>query len=164
MITMNTLLDTVLLGAGATALMDLWGIVRRPLLGVPAPDYGHVGRWIGHMPRGRFRHEAIARAARIKGEMPIGWTVHYLIGISYAALLVLIAGPGWLQHPTLLPALLVGIGTVVAPFLVMQPVMGAGLAARRTPNPGRARIHSLLMHTVFGLGLFVAGLTLQPLS
>jgi hypothetical protein len=149
---MNTLCGTLLIGVGATALTDLWSIVRKSLLGLPAPDYGLVGRWIGHMPRGRFRHPAIAGAAPVRGERMLGWTTHYLIGIAYAALLVAVAGRNWLQQPTLAPAMLVGIGTVVAPFLLMQPAMGAGIAARRTPHPAKARFHSLLMHALFGLG------------
>jgi hypothetical protein len=58
------------------------------------------------------------------------------------------------QQPTLAPALAVGLGTVVAPFLVMQPAMGAGVAAGRTPNPAAARLQSLVTHAVFGLGLY----------
>ena len=54
---------------------------------------------------------------------------------------------------TLGPALLVGIGTVAAPFLLMQPGMGAGIAASRTRRPGAARMQSLVTHTIFGLGL-----------
>lgn len=161
---MNTLTGTALTGIGATALIDLWGIARKPLLGFPAPDYGLVGRWIGHMPRGRFHHAAIAGAAPVNGECVIGWTTHYLIGIAYAALLVLFAGRDWLQQPTLLPAMLVGIGTVAAPFLVMQPAMGAGIAARRTPHPAKARIHSLLMHALFGVGLYLTALGLRWLE
>jgi hypothetical protein len=40
---------------------------------------------------------------------------------------------------------------------VMQPAMGAGIAAGRTPRPWMARVHSVLTHGVFGLGLYVAG-------
>jgi hypothetical protein len=68
------------------------------------------------------------------------------------------------RQPTLAPALAVGIATVAAPFLLMQPGMGAGIAARRTPRPGSARLHSVVMHTVFGLGLYAAGLVLKLLS
>lgn len=157
---MNTLINTVILGAGATALMDLWGLARRPLLGFASPDYSHVGRWIGHMPEGRFRHSAIGKAAPVSGESTIGWAVHYLIGITYAALLMAVAGTSWLGHPRLVPALLVGISTVVAPFLIMQPAVGAGIAASRAARPGLARLHSLIMHTVFGLGLYLTGLAL----
>jgi hypothetical protein len=53
--------------------------------------------------------------------------------------------------------LLVGIGTVAAPFLLMQPGMGAGMAASRTPAPNAARLQSLLTHAVFGLGLYLGG-------
>lgn len=40
----------------------------------------------------------------------------------------------------------------------MQPGMGAGIAASRTPNPRAARLQSLVTHAVFGLGLYLAGL------
>jgi len=38
----------------------------------------------------------------------------------------------------------------------MQPGMGAGLGARRSPRPGFARLQSLAMHAVFGLGLYAS--------
>ena len=109
------------------------------------------------------RHESIAAAAPINGERAVGWVVHYLIGIAYAAILVVVAGHAWLQQPRLIPALLVGVATVAAPLLLMQPAMGAGIAARRTTHPWQIRIHSVLMHTVFGLGLYLTGLGLQLL-
>lgn len=154
---MNYLIGTIITGVGATAVMDVWGIARKPLLGVAAPDYGLVGRWLAHMLRGRFRHDAIAAAARVRGEQLIGWTAHYLIGIAFAAALPGIWGLAWLQHPTIGPALIVGLVTVAAPFLLMQPGMGAGIAASRTPRPAAARLQSVITHAVFGLGLYAAG-------
>ena len=64
----------------------------------------------------------------------------------------------WLAHPTLMPALGFGVMTVLAPFLILQPGMGAGVAARKTPQPNVARLRSLLAHFSFGLGLWIAGL------
>ena len=93
----------------------------------------------------------------MRGERLIGWTAHYAIGIAFAATLLAIYGIEWACRPTLGPALLVGIGSVVAPFLLMQPGMGAGIAASRTANPAAARFQSLLTHTIFGLGLYAAG-------
>lgn len=55
------------------------------------------------------------------------------------------------------PALIVGIGSVAAPFLLMQPGMGAGIAASRTARPAAARFHSVVTHAIFGLGLYAAG-------
>ena len=154
---MDYLVSALLIGVGATAVMDIWGVARKSLLGVPAPDYGLVGRWLAYLPRGRFRHDRIAATPPIQGERLIGWTAHYLIGIAFAALLLAIWGLDWVRHPTIGPALIVGIGTVAAPFLVMQPGMGAGIAASRTPRPAAARIQSLVTHAIFGLGLYAGG-------
>jgi hypothetical protein len=154
---MDYFVGILLTGIGATAVMDLWAIARKRLFGIAAPNYGLVGRWLGHMPKGRFRHDSVAAAAPVRGERLIGWTAHYLIGISFAAILLGIWGLAWIHHPTIGPALLVGIVTVAAPFLVMQPGMGAGIAASRTPRPAAARFHSLVTHAIFGLGLYAAG-------
>ena len=151
------LVRAVLIGAGATALLDLWSGARRRLFGMPSLDYGLVGRWLGHMARGRFRHESIAAAQPLPGERLIGWSAHYLIGMTFAGLLLAIWGLDWARHPTIGPALTVGIGSVAAPFLLMQPGMGAGIAASRTPDPKSARLGSLTAHAVFGLGLYAAG-------
>jgi hypothetical protein len=154
---MDTAASTLLAGLGATAATDLWAIARKRLLDVPLPDYGLVGRWIAYMPR-KFRHDAIKAAAPVRGERAIGWAVHYAIGVAFAALLPILWGSSWLREPTIAPALIVGLGTVAAPFLLMQPGMGAGFAASRTPRPAAARLQSLVTHAVFGLGLYAAAL------
>lgn len=158
---MDTLTQAVLIGTGATAVMDAWGIARTRLLGMPAANYGLVGRWIAYMPRGRFRHAPIAKTPPVRGELAIGWIAHYAIGIGFAAALLVLYGVEWARQPTLGPALIVGLGSVVAPFLIMQPGMGAGVAASRTPRPNAARFQSVVTHTVFGLGLFVAAFLLN---
>ena len=158
---MSIPLFTLIIGIGATVLMDLWGLARKSLLGIAPPNYGLVGRWIAHMTRGRFRHESISASSPMRGELIIGWTAHYLIGIAFAALLISIFGAEWVRYPTLVPAIAVGIGTVAAPFLLMQPGMGAGIAASRTPNPAAARLQSLITHAIFGLGLYLTGWLIQ---
>lgn len=154
---MDYLAYTLITGTGATVVMDLWGIARKRLLGMAPPNYGLVGRWLAHMRAGRFRHDAIAKAQAVRGERLLGWAAHYLIGIAFAGVLIGIWGLAWVRQPTVVPALLVGVGTVAAPFLLMQPGMGAGIAASRTPRPSAARLQSLITHAVFGIGLYAAG-------
>jgi len=154
--TTNDMRFIVFTGAGATIVTDLWCLARQRVFSVPFPNYGFVGRWIAHMARGRFVHDSIAAAPRLRAEAFIGWSTHYLIGISFAFLLPIVGGAEWLRNPTLGTSLIVGIGTAVAPFFVMQPAMGAGIAASRTPRPAAARFHSLMMHTIYGIGLYVA--------
>ncbi len=154
---MNYLLALLTTGIGATALIDLCALGRRRLFGIPLPDYGLVGRWIAYLPRGQLVHRPIAASAPIAGERAVGWIAHYLIGIGFAAALPLCVGIDLLAHPRLLPALTVGLVSVLAPFLFMQPAMGAGIAAARAARPWRARLQSLTTHAVFGLGLYLAG-------
>lgn len=144
----------LLIGGGATVVMDLWGLLAARVFKFPPPNYAFVGRWIGHMPKGRFAHTAIAQATPIAGERLLGWVAHYSIGVLFAALLLALYGAGWARQPTPLPALMIGFATLAAPFLLMQPGMGAGIAASRTPNPAQARLRSILTHAVFGLGLY----------
>lgn len=61
---MNYLVSALFIGIGATAVIDLWGIVRQSLLGIAPPNYGLVGRWVAHMIHGRFRHDSIAASLR----------------------------------------------------------------------------------------------------
>ncbi|KVO33249.1 hypothetical protein WJ74_18345 [Burkholderia ubonensis] len=162
--TADTLLHLLLIGAGGTLVMDLWALFRRRAFGVPSLDYALVGRWLGHMASGRFRHASIVAAAPVRHERPLGWLAHYAIGIAFAGLPVALAGTQWISAPTLLPALAAGIGSVAAPFVVMQPAFGFGIAAARTPQPSVARRRSLVTHLSYGLGLYVAAqvLTLMP--
>lgn len=154
---MDPLTHCLLTALGATALTDLWAGLRRRLFGLPPPDWALVGRWFAHLPRGRLIHRPITGSPALRGERAIGWGAHYAIGVTYAALLPLLWGPGWAQQPSLLPAMVVGLGSVAAPFLLLQPGMGVGLFAHRAPRPWSARAQTLLTHAVFGFGLYLAG-------
>jgi hypothetical protein len=151
-------LGAVAIGIGATLAMDLWNLFLKRAFGIPSLDFCLLGRWLRHMPGGTFRHARIAAAPRQPLECAVGWMAHYTFGVVFALAFVVLASGGWLARPTLLPALLYGIGTVVFPFFIMQPSLGLGVAASRTANPSQARLKSLATHTVFGVGLYVCGL------
>ncbi|MBX3604806.1 MAG: DUF2938 domain-containing protein [Piscinibacter sp.] len=163
MTSLQDLVPIVLIGLGATAVMDLWlALLRR--LGVPSLDMAYLGRWAGHLLRGRVAHAAIGRAPPVAGERAWGWLLHYAVGVAFAALLVALRGPAWIGQPTLLPALAVGLATVLAPLCVMQPAMGAGFASSRTPTPLRNCLRSVANHAVFGLGLYLSAVTVASLA
>ncbi len=106
------------------------------------------------MTAGRFIHASIAASPAIRGERMIGWAAHYAIGIAFAGTLLAASGPSWAREPVPGPALAVGVLTMTIPFFVMQPGMGLGIAASRTPRPNLARMRSLVTHVIFGLGLY----------
>ena len=146
-------------GAGATLVMDAWLLALRAV-GVAVSNFSLIGRWVGHWPRGRFTHASIAAAAPVRHELALGWLTHYAVGLGYAGLLVGVAGVDWLRQPTLAPALVFGVVTLVVPLFVMQPAMGAGLAGSKTATPLRSGLRSFANHAVFGAGLYLAAAAL----
>lgn len=160
----EALVNTIVVGLGATLIMDLWAMLMNRAVRIPMPNYCLVGRWLCHMTSGTFRHASITAAPQMPAECLTGWIAHYTIGVLFAFGLVTLATPQWLRSPTLLPALLFGVVTVVFPFLILQPSLGHGIAASKAPDPLQARLRSLMNHTVFGLGLYVAALILRIIA
>jgi hypothetical protein len=154
----NYILGAIAIGIGATLVMDLWNLFLKRTFSIPSLNYCLLGRWLRHMSRGTFRHASIAAAPRKPFECKVGWIAHYTIGVVFALVFVVLTSGDWLGRPTLLPALLYGIGTVVFPFFIMQPSLGLGIAASRTPKPMQARLKSFMTHAVFGGGLYVCAL------
>jgi hypothetical protein len=46
----------------------------------------------------------------------------------------------------------------------MQPAMGAGIAAAKSPNPTANRVRNLTTHAIYGLGLYVAALAMSTVA
>jgi len=153
---MNSVYITILIGIGATVIMDLWAIFLQRAFKISSLSFCLVGRWLGHMMSGKFLHEKIASASKISAECALGWTAHYVIGVVFAFILVISASIEWLEHPRILPALLIGLTTLVIPFFIMQPALGLGVAAAKTLNPSQARLKSTVTHLIFGFGLYVS--------
>jgi hypothetical protein len=152
--TADILLKAILVGVGGTIVLDLYALVTSRVLGAPAANWAMVGRWIGNMTRGQFVQAAMSEAAPVKGELAIGWIAHYAIGIFYGLLLVMLRGKVWLERPTLLPPMLLAWALLVAPYLIMMPGMGMGIAGSRTPKPNATRLKSVIGHSMFGLGMY----------
>ena len=160
----NYILRAIAIGIGATLIMDLWNLFLKRAFSIPSLNYCLLGRWVSHMPAGTFRHASIAAAQPKPFECAVGWIAHYTIGITLALVLVILTSGEWLARPTLLVALLYGIGTVLFPFFVLQPSLGLGIASSRTPKPMQARLKSLVTHTVFGFGLYLCALGVSYLE
>jgi hypothetical protein len=157
------IVGSILVGLGATLAIDLWALFLRRLFGIASLNYCLLGRWLLHMPGGRIVHDSIVAAPEKRHECKVGWAAHYLIGTAFALVFVLLVSSRWLQHPTLLPALVFGVATTLVPLFIMQPSFGLGIAGSKTPNPNRVRLKSLMTHTVFGVGLYIWALVLNRL-
>jgi hypothetical protein len=54
--------------------------------------------------------------------------------------------------------MILALALLVAPYFIMMPGMGSGLAGAKTPKPNVTRLKSAVGHSVFGLGLYVTAL------
>ena len=130
-----SLISSILLGLGATLTFDFWALFLKYTFKITPSNFCMVGRWILYMPEGTFKHSDIGSAPQKNAECEIGWIAHYIIAVIFASIFVAFGGDNWLQHPTLLPAAIFGVITVLAPFFILQPSFGYGVAASKTSNP-----------------------------
>ena len=161
---MYLLIWILAVGVGATLVMDAWVLALKHALGISSLNYALVGRWAGHILRGRFAHAHISQAEPITGETALGWAVHYATGVCFATFLAILGGIDWMTTPTPGLALAVGLGTVAAPFLIMQPAFGFGVAASKLPARRTARLKSVVTHLVFGFGLYLSAIAVSHLT
>jgi hypothetical protein len=149
-----------LVGIGGTILLDLWALFTARVMGLPTTNWAMVGRWFGNMPRGSFVQQTMTTAKPVKGELAIGWVAHYAIGLGYGFLLPAVWGRAWIDRPTLLPAMILAWALLIAPWFMMMPGMGMGIAGSRTPSPNITRLRSAVNHSIFGLGMYATAMAL----
>lgn len=151
----------LVIGIGATVVLDLWALLLNRLFGFGLPNWAMVGRWVGHLPSGQFAHDDIGKAAPVAGELTIGWIFHYAVGILFAALTLLIGGAAWRAAPTWPLPLIVGLVTVGCGWFILQPALGAGMAASRKPDAMQIRGLNIAGHVVFGFAMYAFALMIR---
>ena len=153
----------LLSGVVATVAMDVGASLAKRVgltAGLPPPL---LGRWIAGLARGRFAHDAIMDTPASRGELPLAFASHYLIGITLTcAFLGTLAMRGGAPK-AFWPALAFGLVTNLLPWLVMFPSMGLGLFGLRAPSELLLLRSSFVNHVFFGLGLALALRLLSPL-
>ena len=159
---MNTLLKISTIGVGATLMLDIWNYLLG-LFNIKSLDYRFIGRWIGNFVNGKFYHSNIMITPPVQNELFIGWAAHYLIGISFSFVLIIVFGNEWLEKPLLVPAILIGLATVIAPLFIMQPALGFGIASSKLPNPIVRVLKSIITHLVYGTGLYLSALLVNKI-
>ncbi len=152
---------SLLLGIAATALIDIWAQILKAAFKIPSANWALVGRWFWHLGQGKVFHDDIGKAAPYEHELMLGWIGHYVVGILFAAILLVLAGPAWWSAPTFLPAWILGIVTIGCGWFLLQPGMGAGWAASKRANAVQIRCLNFVSHTIFAIGLYGAALLIR---
>jgi hypothetical protein len=75
----------------------------------------------------------------------------------------MVFGNGWLEKPLLVPAITIGLATVISPLFIMQPALGFGFASSNLPNPIGRVLKSIVTHLVYGTGLYLSALLVNKI-
>ena len=145
------------MGLGATLAIDLWAQLLRRGAGIGSTDWALVGRWVAGLTHGRLQLSAERSRRPERGDLLLGWLTHYAVGIAYA-LIYLAMAQASLFGISLPSALLFGLVTVLAPWLILQPALGKGAFASATAKPGMTRLQNLAVHLLFGAALYTSWL------
>ena len=121
-----------------------------------------IGRWVGYMFRGIFKHTDILKTPALPGELPLGIVAHYLIGIALTFLYLIIL-LGAQARPSLLTAVIYGLATIMFPWFIMFPSQGMGWLGLGAPRDTHMVRMSLFNHLMFGIGLALWTGVLKPL-
>ena len=143
------------MGFGATLAIDLWASLLKRSFAIAPTNWALVGRWFAGMPQGRFRLQPDNGDVSFRYELQLGWIAHYTVGICYA--FVYLAITRFTSTPvSLSTALIFGLVSVLAPWLILMPCMGKGWFAVGTPQPALTCLLNLIVHLIFGVGLYVS--------
>lgn len=151
-------LTGILMGLAGTVAMDIWAWVLARLCVAPFPNWAMPGRWLGHIAKGRLFHADIGAAQPVKGELALGWLLHYGVGVIYGIVFAHLAGVVWVAKPDFLTVWVFSLITIAAGWFLLQPGMGLGWVASKTPNPWKVRGLGLVAHTVFAIGMWLVAL------
>ena len=156
----------LIVGVLATVTMDVVAMIALRL-GIAGegprrtgPDL--IGRWIGYLFQGKFRHTDILQTPQLRGELLLGFAAHYAIGI---ALTLLYLGVLIVLHakPTAFSAILYGTATTILPWFLMFPSQGMGWLGWHTPGEVHLARASLFNHIVFGVGIALWMAVIRPI-
>lgn len=145
----------IIVGVVATATLDVWQQIYRMLTGMPITNWAMIGRWAAYIPKGQLVHEDIGKTPAVPNEATLGWIVHYAVGIGYAIVYLLLMWFVFQSPPGFVSAMIFGAISVSVTWFVMEPILGAGMMASKTPKPSAVMIQDFTSHLSFGLGLFL---------
>ncbi|MCJ8318273.1 MAG: DUF2938 domain-containing protein [Colwellia sp.] len=158
---MDLVIKIIVVGIFATVIIDIWATFSNRLFKLPRTNWAMVGRWLGHLPNGKFIHNPVSASPKINYENIIGWMFHYLIGVIYAALYVVVVIWGVGNETSLLTAWIFGLFTLLSPWLILQPALGLGIFAVKAPRPNMVRLQNFSLHSIFGIALYYGWLNIN---
>ena len=103
--------QVIFMGIITTLVIDIWAFILSTIFKLPTTNWSMVGRWCAHLRTGQFIHRPLSQSNPVKHEQTIGWLFHYIIGIGYAYLYVILMIFIVSNDPSLTSAIIYGLVT-----------------------------------------------------
>ena len=140
-------MDFFALSMSRKKIIDLNGLQIVPPL---------LGRWLLNLIKTKNVFcDDIRSVPAQQGESKLGMIAHYLIGIFLGLVFILflkLLEKNWVLD-TVTVGIIFGLVTNIFPWLIMYPVMGFGLFARKLSITKQLLLFSYLNHFIYGVAL-----------
>ena len=154
---LTIILAIFLAGVAACIVFDLWQICLQRLVGIPATNWGVIGRWlIIALTKGRLVNDTLDETPAIKHEAAAGWSLHYAVSIGYGVIFAMLMYKTPYLDATWLDGVYFGAASVVVPWFIFLPCIGKGVLARKTPKPFMVCALALVGHVIFGVAMAIS--------
>lgn len=160
---MKLFYKTILVGLGATLFIDFWKLIISHFE-INSRGILFLGRWLAYVSEGQLFHNTIIQTPKIEYERIYGLIGHYCIGVIFAFLLPSFYGNKWFSNPKILPAITVGIVSLLPPIFIVQPLFGFGIAFSRIPHSPQYLLNIIIIHLVYGIGLYLTVLVMKRIK
>nr|WP_319509350.1 DUF2938 family protein [uncultured Draconibacterium sp.] len=158
------IVEIILSGAFATAIMDLCaGVLAKRKVIHPFITQNELGRWFLYLFRMKFFHRNIASTPSLKNEKFWCFISHYLIGMVLTGIYFYLELklPG-IKNQFWAPVVY-GFTTIIFPWFWLLPSINLGFMAAKSKQQSKIIRTNMLNHTIFGLGISLWIMLLQPM-
>tara|TARA_B110000438_G_C15569124_1_gene544594 strand:+ start:94 stop:576 length:483 start_codon:yes stop_codon:yes gene_type:complete len=148
-------LQGIISGLIATFLFDLYQISLSYAYNINKPKWNLVGRYFIGITKKNYFIENIESEKEITNELIIGYIIHYLIGLIFGAIYLLINKLLYVE-PSIILALIIGFITVLGSWCIMMPLAyNMGFFASKKEEQKQIMVQNLIAHFIFGIGLYL---------
>ena len=149
------LLQGIISGLFATIIFDLFNHSLNFAYNVDKPKWNLLGRYFLGYKENKFIRKTIVDDEELDNELLWGYFFHYLIGIIYGVIFVIL---NYLlfDYPSILLAYIFGFTTVLGGWCFLMPfAYNLGFFALKSDKSSNILVQNLIAHFVFGTGLFI---------
>ncbi len=149
------LLEGIVSGLFATILFDLFNYSLYFAYDIDKPKWNLLGRYFLGYKESRFVRKNLINDEELNNELHWGYFFHYLIGIIYGIIFVIL---NYLlfDYPSILLAYIFGFSTVLGGWCFLMPfAYNIGFFASKSEQKINLLVQNLIAHFVFGTGLFI---------